>query len=706
MSLYDPQKTSGDAQMYDPQRTSGDVQMYDPQRTSGAQARRLKQQAQRQLRQQQKVRQSTFGNLSSIAGPKQQSGIALKSDELFFCKNQPKNNCVVDKKGLFSIPLHKLEQLWDSVGGRKPNKESFERWKKKYRKAHGNLSKENIEKHAWEYWFCERLKYAATLQEKMFCKAVSEHYYKKLNLKKVKGITRETWLKIFDETKNDPVKFQKDVATKFRSFTFAAPGPMTNRCNTKPGLNKFLKQQDFFRHFFTPEYPRQGMLLWHAVGVGKTCLTVADVSENFETQGWKIIWVTRPSLKQVPLEAMFTDKCHYEVREAYKKKQSILLKAEERYKRSKKMRKAVTPRQRIQSRQVQQQIQSRQGQQQYRQIQSRQKSQSVAAHDPLKTEYLQAKKDFETFVQNLADSGKHKSNFMNYAALGWSGEKGPGKSNVGCAKNRRCIKDWRNFVWTYKEFTNICRPKGVGAESPAARLEAIGKDKRMPWKDDRLKKCLIVVDEAHNLYNKDLPADEQPDMKLVEQAIWHSYAKSGKDACRLLLLTATPSVPMNGDKNDPGSSILCLLNLLKKGRLISGRRDPLPKYIGRLPTTHSQFKKYYLKKGEQGKKNFMIDTRGLISYFEGNRQPDYFPIPKYTKPIEVALPPKAMEAVPCFFRNLEVKKGVECSKIRSIPPSEKSKTKKPTPRRTGRKPTPKKPTRKPTRKPTPRRTGR
>lgn len=77
--------------------------------------------------------------------------------------------------------------------------------------------------------------------------------------------------------------------------------------------------------------------------------------------------------------------------------------------------------------------------------------------------------------------------------------------------------------------------------------------------EDFLRNVLVIIDEAHLFYSKDIPANENPptaeQIKKVENAIFTSYKKSGVNSCKVLLLTATPIPrdPLDGLK---------LLNLL------------------------------------------------------------------------------------------------------------------------------------------------
>ena len=76
----------------------------------------------------------------------------------------------------------------------------------------------------------------------------------------------------------------------------------------------FTPTQECVRRFFTPASPYKGLLLWHSVGVGKTCTAIAAASTSFEPAGYTIIWVTRTTLKQDIWKNMFDQVCSMSVR--------------------------------------------------------------------------------------------------------------------------------------------------------------------------------------------------------------------------------------------------------------------------------------------------------------------------------------------------------------------------------------------------------
>ena len=94
---------------------------------------------------------------------------------------------------------------------------------------------------------------------------------------------------------------------------------MENLCpNPQQGgseIIKFTPTQAFVSSFFTPESAYKGMLLWHSVGVGKTCTAIATATSSFEKQGYTILWVTRTTLKSDIFKNMFDQVCHVGLQE-------------------------------------------------------------------------------------------------------------------------------------------------------------------------------------------------------------------------------------------------------------------------------------------------------------------------------------------------------------------------------------------------------
>jgi hypothetical protein len=67
----------------------------------------------------------------------------------------------------------------------------------------------------------------------------------------------------------------------------------------------FSNTQNFVQKFLTPQSPYKGMLLFHSVGSGKTCTAIATATNTFDREGYKILWVTRHTLKEDIWKNMF-----------------------------------------------------------------------------------------------------------------------------------------------------------------------------------------------------------------------------------------------------------------------------------------------------------------------------------------------------------------------------------------------------------------
>jgi hypothetical protein len=147
---------------------------------------------------------------------------------------------------------------------------------------------------------------------------------------------------------------------------------------------------------------------------------------------------------------------------------------------------------------------------------------------------------------------------------------------------------------SYKQFSNMLLKKNKFYEEIVSRN----------GKEDPLHKTLIIIDEAHKLYAPNVVGSEKPRMDILEEMIQNSYRKSGKQSCRLLLMTATPYT-------EDGMEMVNLLNLLRPASQ-------------QFPNTFDAFAKKYLddhgyftKKGAEIYRN---DVSGYISYL--NRSSD------------------------------------------------------------------------------------
>jgi len=152
---------------------------------------------------------------------------------------------------------------------------------------------------------------------------------------------------------------------------------------------------------------------------------------------------------------------------------------------------------------------------------------------------------------------------------------------------------------SYKQFTNLIAGKNNFYEQMITRNS----------KTDPFYKTLIIIDEAHKLYAEDTPANERPDLNLLKKAIYNSYKVSGKNSCKLLLMSATPYT------NDP-MQLFKLLNLLKQDDYF--------------PENFEDFQKEYLDENTYEfikKSEFLDKITGYISYLNKEKDVRQFAYP-------------------------------------------------------------------------------
>lgn len=326
---------------------------------------------------------------------------------------------------------------------------------------------------------------------------------------------------------------------------------------TKDGLIPFSKHQRFVSAFMSPRFPFGGLLLYHAAGTGKTCAAVSAMSHFLFSRDneWRVVWVTRRTLKGAPLKAIFSDLCLPEVRSMFRDRKTELFGTK------------------VPSKKI----------------------------ERLKEAFAKAKKNDPSMLVSF-----------------W----------------RRTMKGFpkKNIV-TYGEFARAL----AKSSSPEELFGRFGGDtSRRGRGSDPLRNVLVIIDEAHNLYNltdfrdadfdtlhkrkyavKTRGGERLNGLSVIEHAIWNSYHQSGESSCRVLPLTATPM------PTDP-INLISLLNLLI--------RSPSK----RLPTDWS----FWSKNGkirEKARNVFKKQANGIISFFSGDRDPRYFALKPFGKLVDVRI---------------------------------------------------------------------
>jgi hypothetical protein len=264
----------------------------------------------------------------------------------------------------------------------------------------------------------------------------------------------------------------------------------------------FTPSQDFISHYFTPKSNQKGLLAWHSVGTGKTCMAIATKSKTWEKMGYTILWVTRTTLKSDIWKNMFEKVCDHIIKEKLENGEKI-----------------------------------------------------------------------PSHLTQMKDIRKHLTK----------------KFMQPCS---------------FKQFSNAMKGSGQLYEDLV----------RKNGKDDPLKKTLVIVDEVHKFFATDLIFQERPDFPAIEKAVFKSYAKSGEDSCRVLLMSATPILenPMDFIK---------MLNLF-----IEKPEERMPvtmsAFLRRFPVDENmEFLRYSVQK-------FKSIVNGKISYLDQRWDPR-----KFTQPV-------------------------------------------------------------------------
>lgn len=178
-------------------------------------------------------------------------------------------------------------------------------------------------------------------------------------------------------------------------------------------------------------------------------------------------------------------------------------------------------------------------------------------------------------------------------------------------------------VLSYKQFSNIGKKSGNLYKFLLEKAQAISKNTTDP-----LYKTIIIIDEVHKLYTKDLKPQEMHDIRLIENIIHESYSYSQRNACKVILMSATPITenPME---------IISLFNLIIRK----------PKNRFNLNT----FKDMYLKEdgyfSDEGKRSFQDYIKDLVSYIDLSKDPRKFAQVKITEILVPVSKPEKLKLI-------------------------------------------------------------
>lgn len=169
-------------------------------------------------------------------------------------------------------------------------------------------------------------------------------------------------------------------------------------------------------------------------------------------------------------------------------------------------------------------------------------------------------------------------------------------------RQRKLYANWIPPV-SYRQFSNI-----VQGKNPIYKML-----QQRNGKADPLRKTLIIIDEAHKLYSSDFKGAEKPDVPAFMAALQNSYATSGADSARVLLMTATPY-------NESPMELMSLLNLCRPKK--TWLPTELPAFIKKYMDTEGRFT-------QEGLLHYLDDIAGQISYLNREADPSQFAQPVF-----------------------------------------------------------------------------
>ncbi len=128
----------------------------------------------------------------------------------------------------------------------------------------------------------------------------------------------------------DPVilssaRYKRYIAKEYKELMLpeVKDRPKASTCtedkNNSGDRNKFLEldnAQSFANAYFTPASPHNGEIFVHSVGAGKTCLTIPIACE-FSRAGYRVVWVTKTSLRHQVLKNHVSEICNTLIRMEY-----------------------------------------------------------------------------------------------------------------------------------------------------------------------------------------------------------------------------------------------------------------------------------------------------------------------------------------------------------------------------------------------------
>lgn len=168
------------------------------------------------------------------------------------------------------------------------------------------------------------------------------------------------------------------------------------------------------------------------------------------------------------------------------------------------------------------------------------------------------------------------------------------KNALDCYKAELPDKNWLRPM-SYKTFTNMLKGKNQ---------RYLDMKKRNKGTTDLLKNTLLIIDEAHKLFDGSMPVQETPDVDTLLNHI-------NTPTCRMLLMTATPLIKQE-------MILIKLLNMVVKQQMPENKEEFKNTFLD----NHNQFT-------DEGAKKFIDTVYKNVSYLDLSKDLSRFAMPIY-----------------------------------------------------------------------------
>ena len=126
---------------------------------------------------------------------------------------------------------------------------------------------------------------------------------------------------------------------------------------------------------------------------------------------------------------------------------------------------------------------------------------------------------------------------------------------------------------SFRQFSNACSEIANRRQDSESRLGALSQRLTdLNGNKDPFNKTLVIIDEVHKFFAKDLHFAEKANFDVIEEEMNYSYKESKKDSVRLLMMSATPIM-------DTPMDFIKLINLITpKGKLPVDGKEFMKKF--------------------------------------------------------------------------------------------------------------------------------